>query len=590
MDTERIREIEIELATPGDLTDERIAELSAELTGLLRDIAAEKTTADSLAAMKALDEHIAALAAVAAERAEGQAALEAEAAEIRDRVLGEQAEEGDEPEAPTEPEAPAEPAEEPETPAEEAPAEDAPAEAVTAAARPSLGEIAARRPARHAPSPAAAPRGPVLRVASEGMDIALGGEFSSWDEVVHAFQRKHDAIANSDARSGEFAPVVSIRDNVERPQLIANGDAEANSEIVAKAFGVSNLNEFVGNVDAMRALTASGGLCAPVEGYYGQAHVGDPGRPVASALASFGATRGGIRFVPPVKLSDITADQASAAITTITAAQDAASKAKTKQTITCPAIQEVDFTALALRLGFGNVGARTFPERVANILQVAQDAFARVAERRLLTQIGAGSTTVSTAQVYGATRDIYGAVARAATAYRNRHRMNPEAPLRVILPAWALDLMQVDLSNMKGATLDHFEITDEQIQGFFNRIAVNITWARDGEIAKGQGVAQDYAAQSGLGAGLLDFPDNMVWYMFHEGAWLHLDGGQMDLGLVRDSTLNSTNDYEVMSEIFEDVAFVGVESLKIITPVCSNGAAPADVTAGVCAAKVGFGS
>lgn len=589
MDPERIRQIEAELATLGDLTDERIAELQAELTGLLRDIAAEKPTVESVAAMHTLDEHLAALATVAGERAAGQADLEAEAAEIRDRVLGESTD--DEEEIAVEVDA------ENEAAAIEAETVDAEVEAVeepepvVASARPSLGEIAARRPARHAPSPAAAPRGPVLRVASEGMDAPLGAEFSSWDDVVHAFARKHDSIASSDARSGEFAPVVSIRRPSDGPALSPDNSPEANAQIVADAFGVRNLNEFVGNVDAMKALTASGGLCAPVEAYYGQAHVGDPGRPIASALASFGATRGGIRFVPPVKLSDITADGVGAAITTITAAQDATNKAKTKQTVTCPSIQEVDFTAIALRLGFGNVGARTFPERVANILQVAQDQFARVAERRLLTQIGAGSTTVNTTQVYGTVRDLLGNVARAAAGYRNRHRMNPEAPLRVIMPVWALDAMQADIANMYGSSdLEHFGVSDGEIESYFSRLGVNITWARDGEIAKGQGLAQDYAAQSGLGSALLDFPDNMVWYLFHEGAWLHLDGGQMDFGLVRDSTLNSTNDYEVMSEIFEDVAFVGVESLKIISPICSNGSGPLGVTAGACASKVGFGS
>lgn len=596
MDPERIAQIESELANPAELTDERIAELRTELTTLLREIGAERPTVESVAAMHTLDEHLQSLATVETERAESAATLMAEAEEILSRAL---ASDGDEPGEDEGESAEGDPAES-ETPAEGDAPEETPAEGevelepVAASARPTLGQIAANRPARHAPSPAATPRGPRITVASEGVGVALGTDVDSWSQAVEMFQRRHDAIAASDARSGEFAPVISIRDASfdTRPQVSPNADPEANSAAVAEAFGVSNLNEFLTNIDAQRALTASGGLCAPVEGYYGQAHVGDPGRPVASSLAGFGATRGGIRFVPPVKLTDITADTTNAAITTVTVAQDAASKAKTKQTITCPPVTEVDFTALALRLGFGNVGARTFPERVANILQVAQDAFARVKERRLLTQIGNGSTVVSTAAVYSATRDILGHVGRAAAGYRNRHRMNPEAVLRVILPAWALDAMVVDMAQASGAAdLDHFDVSHALIQQWFRDRNVNVTWARDGEIAKGLGVAQDWAAQSGLSSALLDFPDNMVWYLFHEGAWLYLNGGSLDLGLVRDSTLNSTNDYEVMEESFEDVAFVGVESLKIISPICANGAyPPAAAALGACAAKVGFGS
>lgn len=587
MDPERIAQIEAELANIGELTDERIAELRAELTALLREVAADAPSVERNASLRALDEHLQALDAAAAERAEGQAELEAEAAEILERVLGEDEDEtDDEAEVEGETDAEVEPVEE--TGDEEAAVEPEP---VTAAALPSLGEIAARRPARQAPRPASEPRGPRLRVASEGMDHALGSEFSSWDEVVRAFQRRHDDIAMSAANSGEFARVVSMQTRQERPSVSPENSPEANSEIVARAFGVSDLNEFVNNPEAMRAITASGGLCAPVDNYYGQAHIGDAGRPVAASLPTFDASRGGIRFVPPVRLSDITADTSNAAITTVTAAQDAASKAKTKQTVTCPAIQEVDFTAIAYRLGFGNVGARTFPERVANIISVTMDAVARVAERRLLTQIGAGSTVVSTAAVYGATRDILGNIGRAAAGYRNRHRMPTTAPLRVILPAWALDAMVADLANNpNGDGLEHFAVAQSQIEAWLRARSVNVTWARDGEIAKGLGVAQDYAAQSGLSAALVDFPDNMVWYLFHEGAWLHLDGGTLDLGLVRDSTLNSTNDYEVMAEFFEDVAFVGVESLKVISPICASGAQPTGATVGACASKVGFGS
>ena len=45
--------------------------------------------------------------------------------------------------------------------------------------------------------------------------------------------------------------------------------------------------------------------------------------------------------------------------------------------------------------------------------------------------------------------------------------------------------------------------------------------------------------------------------LFPEGTFLHLDGGSLELGIVRDSTLNSTNDYQVFGETFENVARIG---------------------------------
>jgi hypothetical protein len=59
--------------------------------------------------------------------------------------------------------------------------------------------------------------------------------------------------------------------------------------------------------------------------------------------------------------------------------------------------------------------------------------------------------------------------------------------------------------------------------------------------------------------------------MFPEGSFLYLDGGTLELGLVRDSVLNKTNDFQIFGESFEDVAFVGVESLSVVSTLCDSG-------------------
>jgi len=50
------------------------------------------------------------------------------------------------------------------------------------------------------------------------------------------------------------------------------------------------------------------------------------------------------------------------------------------------------------------------------------------------------------------------------------------------------------------------------------------------------------------------------WALFPEGNWYFLDSGGLDLGIVRDSTLNSTNDYQYFYETWEQAFFNGVES------------------------------
>ena len=50
------------------------------------------------------------------------------------------------------------------------------------------------------------------------------------------------------------------------------------------------------------------------------------------------------------------------------------------------------------------------------------------------------------------------------------------------------------------------------------------------------------------------FPDNVQWALYPEGAFIGVDMGVLELGIVRDSTLNSTNDFQVFGERFRNVA------------------------------------
>jgi hypothetical protein len=87
-----------------------------------------------------------------------------------------------------------------------------------------------------------------------------------------------------------------------------------------------------------------------------------------------------------------------------------------------------------------------------------------------------------------------------------------------------------------------------------------------------------------------EFTDTFVWYLFAEGTFLFLDGGTLDLGIIRDSTLVGTNDYKMFVETFEGVAKVGVESLKVTSTISVNGAAAAlrDTLGGVTAAVIEY--
>lgn len=154
---------------------------------------------------------------------------------------------------------------------------------------------------------------------------------------------------------------------------------------------------------------------------------------------------------------------------------------------------------------------------------------------------------------------------------RNRHRLDPKAPLKAMFPEWFRNALRADLvKQIPGDGQDTaFNLVDATIDKWFAARNVSVTWFLDGESGQTFGAQEDGA--------LLSYPENVVWYLFPEGTFLHLDGGTLDLGLVRDSTLNATNDYKIFLETFEAVAKVGVESLRITTPVKIAGASASTV-------------
>lgn len=327
-------------------------------------------------------------------------------------------------------------------------------------------------------------------------------------------------------------------------------------------------------VTGPEALVASGGLCAPLEVYYGLENIAVDDRPVRGCLSPFQAERGGIRFIRPPSLASF-----AGGVGAHTVANDVAGATKACLTVTCPTETTAQTEAITFCLRFGNMGARAFPEQVEDAILKTKAFHARFAERRLLTAIGTGSTNVTSGQTLGTARDVLATMDRAADSYRNRHRMGLNAMLQVILPGWLISQIQADLAReLPGRPTDPLATTRAQIENFFAVRNIDVCWALDGE------TGQDFASQGGGGGPLIGWPSTAIGYLFHPGAWLFLDGGMLDLGIVRDSTLNQTNDYQIWMETFEAVAFTGLESLRITMDLCPSGevSGTTDITPLVC--------
>jgi hypothetical protein len=208
---------------------------------------------------------------------------------------------------------------------------------------------------------------------------------------------------------------------------------------------------------------------------------------------------------------------------------------------------------------------------------------ARFAEQKLLTEIGRLSTNIAVDATLGAARDIFAQIEVAAAAYRNRYRIASNAKLRVMFPEWFRNALRSDLiKQLPGDGSDGtFNLSDAEINSWFAARDIAVTWFIDGEEGQIFGTNDLHTPADEVNplvpAALLSFPETLVWYLFSEGTFIFLDAGTLDLGLVRDSALNGTNDYKIFLETFEGVAKVGQESLRIESDLAIRGASSGTV-------------
>jgi hypothetical protein len=397
-----------------------------------------------------------------------------------------------------------------------------------------------------------------------GADIpgyTAGSPMNDMHDVASAFEKRIHALRRVNGGDGEQHIVASVSTQYPESRILTQ-DAEGNWAKVQAVTGPE-------------ALVASGGHSAPFEVKYDIFGLGTTARPLRDALPKFQADRGGIRFVTPPVLSSY-----ANAVGIWTAANDSAETpspaAKLSLTVTAAGENTVATDAVTLQLQFGNLMSRAYPELIARHNELGLIQHAREAEGQILTRLTALSTAVTSTSLIGVARDFLVTLGRAAANYRGRHRLEADAPLRVIAPYWIKDAMVADLAlQMPGdATLN----AAAEIDGFIASRNINITYHID-----------DFTDAQGASA-LNEFADTFVWYMFAEGTFLFLDGGTLDLGVIRDSTLVGTNDYKMFVETFEGVAKVGVESLKVTSTIAVNGVAAAlrDTTGGATAAAIEY--
>jgi hypothetical protein len=421
-------------------------------------------------------------------------------------------------------------------------------------------------------------------VASAGLEsvgLETGAEIATRAMLGQAINRKREALRGTSGGDGEKLVVASIRTEYPEERQLG-GSLDVNTARINAATAPDAMVAAAEYVRSNGALVAAGGLCGPIEELYDVPVIGTARRPVRDALANFGADRGGVKWRQHVSFGDFAAGTGFWSL-----ADDAAVGTGTPPApkpcvdVVCPEDAEAYVEAITWCMTFSNVTSRFDPESTAANVEAGGIAHARISENRLMAQIAALCTSQTQGPELSLIRDYLTMLDRLFAAVRNFYRLEDNDPLHGVGPRWMRDAIRSDLTRGAGfASGAEFAAmlaaADAQISAFIASRGVNWTWHLDGRpaITGGAGVPamddQFYGALTPGGA-VPDYPDNVETLIWVEGTMLHLDGGNLDFGVMRDSTLNQVNRYKQFSETFEGVAHRGVEAWRVVSPINPNG-------------------
>lgn len=565
----------------GDDNDAEIELLEAALDGVSR-IREEETYRDAAAE------------AAASEREDLVTRLRGERAEEPADEAGDPAEGGDEDE--TEGGDPAEGGDTEATDDAGAEEEEGDREPVLAGAVPgrrvSRSELARRQPRRQPPNPAPDPADTTTAALSDIVFAAdvpetpAGRITHTLADVDRALERRRDgfrrthrgrgASSAGHSKDGEAGPqeyltVATVMSDYPENRRLMDADGEMLSSAQVTRIIREAIDDGIAATRERGGMVAAGGLCALPTPLYNVVTYGNPRRPIRDqALVSFQAARGGVTDLTPPTLGNIlTGDAAGRAISewTVQNDEDATAGTPTKpcQRVTCGAQRTTQIYAVTYCLTVGNILARTYPELQNAWSSLALIAHARFSEALMFARLQTlATTTTNTMTDFSASRDVLTILDQTAAGMRSRHRLDDDFPFIVILPSLLNTIFRIDISRSLpgGSFQENLTLAQAQINAWFASRFITPVWSPDVNTIGNQGADTALAA----------LPPTINYVMYPAGTFIHLDGGELDLGVVRDTATNAVNDFQVFSETFENIHMVGPEAIDGTIDVCPSGA------------------
>lgn len=414
--------------------------------------------------------------------------------------------------------------------------------------RASLGQVAA-----HAPDPKVAMPMPTITASANIPGYAPGDRLNDMEALVAAVHAKARHLPDSQGAGTRYHIAQLKR---EYKYIL---DPQASPKEISDVLTAAT------NPDI---LTAAGGWCAPSEIRYDLFNIiCEDG---ILDLPTVGIRRGGIRWPISPTYADIV--EGSDGLWRWTETQDVAAATGTAQsgTKTCVRIPCVDFDEERLLcdglcVTAGNLMSDAYPELQSNFINTLMVGHAHYMNTNWINTLVSGSTAVTynlSVSGHGVVVPVMEAVDMQAVDYREKFRMCEGALLEVVMPRWIRNMMRADYAKRTGIEDD--QLTDAAIAAMFSARNVRVQYVSDWQLGTSGFPGQSTAITS--------WPSELKFLLYAPGTWVRGTGMTLDLGVIRDSTLNETNDYTAawMEECYL-IAKFGHESRLVTVPVCANG-------------------
>lgn len=405
---------------------------------------------------------------------------------------------------------------------------------------------------------------PVLVASADIPGFTSGGRLGDMDELVKAVTARARNLAVT--AKGDEAPRYTVASLMREHKF--------NLGLDSTPLQVNEVLTAATNPDIM---LASGGWCSPSEISYDFYNiVCEDGM---LDIPTVGINRGGIRWPTSPSFADVTA---STALWRWTETQDIAAVTGTAQSgtktcgrVPCPGFNEERLACDGICLTVGNLTQDAYPEVIANFTRLLFAAHAHKVNRLRVDQLRAFASTPSVTGTFGAAGEglvapVVNAIALNAQDYRSRYAMCENAVLEVLAPKWLRSAMRSDLRRRTAAPTDQLAMTDAALMRLFDAENVRVQFVSDyQERTVGY---PGYFVSAATPLAFTSWPSTIEFLMWAPGTVVLGQGMRLDLGIIRDSVLNETNDFT--AEWMEECWLMfkpGHEVRRIVVNICADG-------------------